>query len=144
MPVSETRRVGGARVAKDELEKLSAFRHALRLFLRFSEDACRDEGVSMLQYQLLLHTQGMPGRDWASIGELAERLQAKSHGVVALVDRCESAGLVRRRTNDDDRRLVEVHPTAEGRRVLDVLARAHRGELGHLAEVVDQAAARAE
>lgn len=127
------------RVTKEELLQLSAFRHALRQFLRFSEDACRDAGVSMLQYQLLLHTQGLPGRDWASVGELAERLQAQPHGVVALVDRCESAGFVRRRVNDDDKRLVEVHLTAAGRKVLEALARSHRDELHHLAQVVEQA-----
>jgi DNA-binding MarR family transcriptional regulator len=126
-------------VTKEELMRLSAFRHALRQFLRFSEDACKDEGVSMLQYQLLLHTQGAADRDWASVGELAERLQAQPHGVVALVDRCEAAGLVRRRSNELDRRLVEVHLTPKGRRVLENLARAHRGELHHLAEVVELA-----
>jgi DNA-binding MarR family transcriptional regulator len=129
-------------VTKEELEHLSAFRHELRKFLRFSEDACREQGISMLQYQLLLHTQGVPGRDWASIGELAERLQSQAHGAVALVDRCESAGLVRRRANEQDKRLVEVHLTAGGRRVLETLARAHRNELHHLAEVVDEAAGR--
>ena len=126
-------------VTKEELELLSAFRHALRRFLRFSEDACRGEGISMLQYQLLLHTQGVPGREWASIGELAERLQAQAHGVVALVDRCESSGLVQRRTNEQDKRLVEVHLTAAGRRVLAILARTHRAELHRFAEVADAA-----
>ena len=59
---------------KQRFEALSDFRYTLRSFLRFSEDAAREEGITALQYQLL-HTQGFPGRDWASIGELAERLR---------------------------------------------------------------------
>ena len=79
---------------KGQFERLSSFRWKLRRFLRVSEDICRDVGITMLHYQLLLHTQGFEGREWASIGEIAERLQAQPHGVVALVTRCEQAGLV--------------------------------------------------
>jgi DNA-binding MarR family transcriptional regulator len=124
-------------VTKDGFVRLSAFRYQLRRFLRFSEDACQAEGVSMLQYQLMLHTQGFEERDWASISELADRLQAKPHGVVALVDRCEEADLVRRKVNADDKRLVEVHLTARGRKVLQKLAVVHRQELRRFAAVVD-------
>jgi DNA-binding MarR family transcriptional regulator len=124
---------------KEHYERLSSFRWQLRRFLRFSEDACRGEGVTMLQYQLLVHTQGFDGREWASIGELAERLQAQPHGVVALVTRCEQAGLVERRPNALDGRLVEVHLTAKGRRCLRRLAQLHREELASLAAVVEAA-----
>lgn len=124
---------------KEQYERLSSFRWQLRRFMRFSEDVCRDAGVTMLQYQLMVHTQGFEQREWASIGELAERLQAAPHGVVALVTRCEQAGLVERRANAQDRRLVEVHLTAKGRRLLRRLARLHREELAGLAAVVDAA-----
>ena len=124
-------------IDKQRLEKLSLFRYRLRRFLRFSEDAARAEGITVLHYQLLLHTQGFPGRDWASIGELAERLQARPHGVVALVTRCEQAGLVERRDNATDGRLVEVHLTAKGRRCMLKLAGQHREELAALTAVVE-------
>jgi DNA-binding MarR family transcriptional regulator len=122
--------------SKLRLEALSEFRFRLRSFLRFSEDAARDAGITVLQYQVLLHTQGFPGRDWASVGEIAERLQAQPHGVVALVSRCEEAGLVRRKPSTVDRRLVEVHLTPKGRKVLAQLAQQHALELSHLAEAV--------
>jgi DNA-binding MarR family transcriptional regulator len=131
-------------VGKDQFERLSLFRYELRQFLRFSEDACRREGVTMLQYQAMLHTQGFPGREWASIGEIAERLQARPHGVVALVDRCEDAGLVQRKPHAADGRLVEVHLTAKGWRCLQRLADVHRQELRELAAVTDAARAGAE
>ncbi len=121
-----------ASLSKPEFEALSDFRYQLRRFLRFSEDAAQGEGVTVQQYLLMLHIRGCPGKDWASIGELAERLQAKQHGVVALVNRCEAAGLVRRKANPDDRRIVEVHLLAKGDRCLNRLAMLHRSELESL------------
>ncbi len=122
--------------SKRRLEALSEFRYRLRSFLRFSEDAAREAGVTVLQYQLLLHTQGFPGRQWASVSELAERLQAQPHGVVALVSRCEDAGLVRRQPSTVDRRQVEVHLQPKGRKVLARLAERHLTSLSELAEAV--------
>nr|WP_240786934.1 MarR family transcriptional regulator [Ramlibacter rhizophilus] len=124
---------------KAQLERLSQFRWQLRRFLRISEDTSRDAGITVLQYQLMLHTQGFPEREWASVGELAERLQAQPHGVVALVTRCEQAGLVRRRSNAQDRRLVEVHLTAKGRRTLERVALSLESERLALARVAEEA-----
>ncbi|VWX61938.1 MarR family transcriptional regulator [Burkholderiales bacterium 8X] len=121
---------------KERFEALSDFRFRLRSFLRFSEDAARDEGITVLQYQLMLHTQGFPGRQWATIGEIAERLQAQPHGVVALVSRCEEAGLVERRASEVDRRQVEVHLLPAGRKKLARLASLHADQLAQLAEAV--------
>ena len=129
-------------VPKDQLRTLSAFRHSLRRFLRFSEDAARESGITVLQYQLLLHVAGFDGREWATVGELAQLLQARPNGVVALVTRCEEAGLVRRRPGTQDRRQVEVHLTPKGRKRLSTLAVLHREELELLADAID--AARAE
>jgi DNA-binding MarR family transcriptional regulator len=108
---------------------LADFRYELRRFLRYSEQIARRHGVTPLQYQLLLQVKGGPGREQATIGELAERLQAKHHGAVALVSRCEEAGLVARRTSEVDRRAVHVALTPKGERLLERLARLHRNEL---------------
>jgi DNA-binding MarR family transcriptional regulator len=48
---------------------------------------------------------------------------------VALVSRCEEAGLVTKRTNEADRRTVLVELTSKGERLLERLARLHRNEL---------------
>ena len=56
-------------------------------------------------------------------------MQAKHHGVVALVTRCEGAGLVTRRPSPEDRRIVFVELTAKGERAVENLARLHRNEL---------------
>ncbi|HMA12466.1 MAG TPA: MarR family transcriptional regulator [Steroidobacteraceae bacterium] len=120
---------------KTDFEALAEFRYQLRRFLRFSETAVQSEGMTPLHYQLLLQIKGFPGRSWATIGELAERLQASHHGTVALVSRCESAGLVRREKDPDDRRQVRVHLTESGDQQITRLARMHRDELRSLARV---------
>ena len=117
-------------MSKDDLERLAQFRYQLRRYLRFSEEETRREGITPLQYLLLLQIKGFPGREWASVGELAERLpQAKHHGVVSLISRCEAAGLVRRSISLTDRRQVEVQLTRKGDQRLQQLARLHRAEL---------------
>ena len=123
-------------VDKTRYEALSDFRFRLRSFLRFSEDAAREEGITVLQYQLMLHTQGFAGREWATVSEIAERLQAQPHGVVALVSRCEESGLVQRKPSQVDRRQVEVHLLPAGRKKLARLAALHADQLDGLAEVV--------
>jgi DNA-binding MarR family transcriptional regulator len=112
-----------------QYKALAAFRYELRRFLRYSEEITRRHGVTPLQYQLLLQVKGYPDREHATVGELAERLQAKHHGAVALVSRCEDAALVTRRVSDRDRRAVVVKLTQKGERLLERLARLHRNEL---------------
>ncbi|HEX2825803.1 MAG TPA: MarR family transcriptional regulator [Burkholderiales bacterium] len=117
---------------KKEFEALAEFRYQLRRYLRFSEEVVRAERITPLQYLLLLHIKGFPGRDWATVGELAEKLQSQPHGTVALVSRCEKIGLVKRRPSATDRRRVEIHLTAKGELIIEKLALIHRAELlGH-------------
>lgn len=118
-----------AKMKKADYQKLSDFRYELRRFLRVSEDLCRAHGVTPLQYQLLLQVIGSHGRGWASIVELAERLQAKHHGVVALIDRCEKLALVERRPGQSDRRQVEIHLLPKGLKLVEQLALQHQPEL---------------
>jgi DNA-binding MarR family transcriptional regulator len=116
-------------LVKHDFEVLADFRYQIRRFMRFSEEVTRQHGVTPLQYLLLLHIKGYPERDWATVGELAERLQAQQHGVVALISRCEKLGYVVRRRSADDRRQIEIHLLQSGEDVLDKLARLHRTEL---------------
>jgi DNA-binding MarR family transcriptional regulator len=117
------------RLEKKDFESLSDFRYQLRRFLRFSEEIVHDQGITPLQYVLLLHIKGFPGREWATVGELAERLQSQHHGTGALVSRCEKLGLVKRKASAEDRRQVEIHLTSRGERSLERLACLHRAEL---------------
>ena len=110
-------------------ETLANFRYEIRKFLRFSENVTRKAGITPLQYLMLLNIKGYPGRDWATVGELAERLQAQHHGVVALVSRCEKQGFVERRRSTEDRRRIEVRLLPKGEEYVERLANAHRVQL---------------
>lgn len=112
-----------------DYQALARFRHALRVFLRFSEQAARDAEVTPNQHQLLLAVRGHPGGRPPVVGELAEALQLRHHSVVELVDRAETAGLVRRRIDPDDGRRQQVLLTEAGSRVLEQLSTVHRDEL---------------
>lgn len=122
-------------LTKAEFDALSEFRFQIRRFERFSENAVRACGITPLQYLLLLHVKGYPGRSYATVGELAERLQAKPNGVVALISRSEEHALVERRPSGTDRRQVEIHLLEAGELVLRKLAQRHRAELRSLANV---------
>ncbi len=126
-------------LGKEDYERISHFRYRLRRFLRISEELCKEQGLTPLQYQLLLHVRGFRGRDWATIGELAERLQAQHHGVVALIDRCEKLGLVKRSPSPNDRRMVEVRLLPMGESLLARTAAQHQDELHLLLEEFTQA-----
>ena len=119
-------------LTKAQFEALSEFRYQLKRFLNFSETAAKELGLTPLQYLSLLHIQGYPGRNWASVGELAERLQMSHHATVALLTRCEELDLVERRKNENDKRKVDVYLTDKGREYLQQLAQQHKTELQSL------------
>ena len=123
-------------IAKNRYVALSEFRFRLQRFMRFSEMAARDAGITSLQYLLLLHLRGMAGREWATIGELADRLQASHQGAVALVKRCVAGGLVRKRRSANDARRVEIHLTARGRARVERIAALHVDELARLGDAL--------
>jgi len=121
-----------AALSKADFESRSEFRYRLTCFLRFGEQIAQAEGITFAHYLLLLHTKGMPGRSWALVGELAQRLQLRQHSAVELVSRCEAAGLVERRRSQQDRREVQIHLTRAGQRALQRIAAAQTEELSSL------------
>lgn len=125
-------------LSKQEYELLAELRHALRRFAWQTELEARRAGLSPQQYQLLLAIKGFPGRDWANISELAERLQIRHNAVIGLVNRGETNGLVRRAQDADqsDRRVVQVHVTAKGESMLRQMAQALREQREQLRQVV--------
>lgn len=116
-------------VTDREYEMLASFRHALRRFLSFSEEAARGVGLTPQQHQALLAIKGFEGRGAATVGDLAEALQIKHHSAVGLVDRLVEQGLAARVQAAGDRRQVLVTLTAHGLGLLAELTSAHRHEL---------------
>jgi DNA-binding MarR family transcriptional regulator len=126
------------RLTKSHYELLAALRHALRRFQRFSRDAARTAGLTPQQHQALLAIKGFPGRDYVSVGELAERLQLRHHSAVGLVNRLVQRQLVRRTPSASDRRRQDVSLTALGERLIGRLSAAHLKELRQLSPELRQ------
>jgi len=123
-------------LSKADFEALARFRFGIRRYLRFSEETVRRHGVTPQQYQLMLALKGFPGRDWAVVRELADRLQLRHHSVVELVDRASALDLVQRGPDPDDARAVRVGLTAAGERLLGRLSALHRDELRRMDDVL--------
>ncbi|MBS1879057.1 MAG: winged helix-turn-helix transcriptional regulator [Actinobacteria bacterium] len=126
--------VGG--LPQADYERLLVFRTALRQFLRWSEGEAKAAGLTPAQHQLLLAVRGHPGPAGPTIGELSRYLVLRHHSVVELVDRASAAGLVRRRREDEDHRVVRVELTADGEERIEGLSRLHLEELRRLAPML--------
>jgi DNA-binding MarR family transcriptional regulator len=123
-------------LTKADYEALARFRYGLRLYFRFSEQAVRAIGLTPQQYQLMLAIKGFPDRDWATMTEIAERLQCSHNSAVGLVDRCEANGLVARSPHPRDRRSVTVSLTQRGEELLAGLVELHRREMERMADLL--------
>jgi len=123
-------------LTKQDYESLAAFRAAIRRFTRFSEEGSRDVGITPQQHQALLAIMGQPGKQWASVAEIADFLQLKHHTAVGLVDRCVGAGLVERNPDPDDRRQVRVSLTPRGEELLRHLSTRNLRELKNLRKLM--------
>jgi DNA-binding MarR family transcriptional regulator len=116
-------------LTKQDFEALARFRFGIRRYLRFSEETVRRHGLTPQHYQLLLALKGFPGREWALVAELAERLQLRHHSVVELINRAQKQDLVRRVPHPGDARAVRIELTDHGQQILGRLSALHRDEL---------------
>ncbi len=114
---------------QETVQDLAWFRYQLRKFLRFSEKAARQCGITPQQHQLLLGVAGFTGTGSATVSQLAEFLQERHNSVVGLVERAVQHGLVRREQDARDRRLVIVSLTPQGEEILAQLTSLHQEEV---------------
>ena len=115
------------------LKILAEFRHQLRLFLHFSEEAAQKFGLQPQQHQLLIQIAGSPDKVAPTIGYAAARLGLRHNTVVELSNRCEGAGLLVRKPGSADRRCVALEVSPKGQKLLEALSMDHARELNELA-----------
>lgn len=129
-----------AELTKEDFERLATLRHAIRRLARQTELEARNAGIAPQQYLLMLNIKGFPGREWANITELAERLQVRHNAVIGLVNRAVARGLVMRAQDSEfgDRRVVQVRLTELGERILQQLAFDLHGERANVREAFEQ------
>jgi DNA-binding MarR family transcriptional regulator len=118
---------------------MAEFRYRIREFTRFSERNAMEAGLQPQQHRMMLAIKGIPADRPPSIRNLAQRLQIAHHSAVELVDRAQREGLVTRRRDTTDRRMVRVEITPKGEKLLrQVLAR-NREELSSTAPALVRA-----
>jgi DNA-binding MarR family transcriptional regulator len=119
------------RLHDSDYATLAGFRYELRKFVRYSERAAGEVGLTARQHQALLAIRAGPGGT-LHVGELAERLYLRPHSASELVQRMEEQGLVRREAGAADKRQVRLSLHERGETVLEHLSRSHRAELRRL------------
>lgn len=109
---------------------LSAFRYAMRQFLRFSKEVIAARaGLTPEQYEALLAIKASQQPNGMTVGEISERLQVRHHTAVSLLDKLEARKLALRKRTNTDRRTVNVQLTRAGTTLLSRLALIHYHEM---------------
>ena len=123
------------RLRTGDYARLAAFRGAVREFLRFSEEAAAQAGLTAQHYQAMLILRACEGES-VTINDLSRQLFIKHNSAVGLVDRLVREGLIAREASSADRRKVELKLSGRGRQVLAKLAGMHRRELERIGPVL--------
>jgi DNA-binding MarR family transcriptional regulator len=113
----------------DRVKALAGFRHLLRRFLSFSEEAAEAAGTSAQQYQLLQVVAAAPDGVHASISYIADHMVLRHNSAVELVGRAERSGLVGRQEDAADHRRALITLTPAGEEMLQGLVRSHWAEM---------------
>jgi DNA-binding MarR family transcriptional regulator len=117
----------------EDYRRLLQFRVDLRRFLHWSEEMAEKAGVTPAQHQLLLAIRGHAGAEGPTIGDVAAYLLLRHHSAVGLVDRAVKAGMIERREDPVDRRVVRLSLSALGSQTLQRLSELHLEEIKRLA-----------
>lgn len=120
-------------LADHDYQQLLGLRTRLRRFLRWSERQARDSGITPAQHQLLLAIAGHPDSAGPAVGDVAGYLLLRHHSASELVDRAAKAGLLTRRPDERNHRVIRLALTPDGLEKLDRLAETHLKELRQLA-----------
>lgn len=103
-------------MAEDERQDLAALLHRLTKALVAAEQPLlRRHGLDMWAYVVLAELSGGAAPTQLA---LAKAIDVDKTKMVSIIDGLESAGLVSRRPDPDDRRARIIEPTAEGRKRL--------------------------
>lgn len=121
-----------AKLRDKDYERLLELQTGLRRFLRWSEEQALATGVTPAQQELLLAVRGHADRRGPTIGDVSRYLMRRSHTTVSLVDRAVAAGLLERRGDREDQRVVRLALTTSGNRHVDKLSGLHREQLARL------------
>ena len=111
------------------------FWKASHAVMRYDQQSIRAAGFSSLSdfavLEVLLHKGSLP------VNTIGEKVLLTSGSITTAVQRLEKKGLVRREKSDADARVVLVHLTPDGRKLIEAAFVTHAGNLDQLFDVLD-------
>lgn len=126
------------RLRDEDYQRLLAFRSELRDFMRWSEQAAHQAGLTPSLHQLLLVIRGHPSAQGPTVGQAAELLHIRHHSTVELAQRAEENGLLLRSRDPLDHRQVHLELTEHGRTQLETLTRQHLPRIRALSAALEK------
>jgi len=123
-------------VREDGYAEVLRFRRELRSFLRWSEQAARDAGLTPAVHQLLLAVRGSSRDGGPTVGDVAAELGVRHHSAVELTQRAEDLGLLLRDRSGEDQRQVRLSLTRTGQERLEQLTTLHLPRIEQLADAL--------
>ena len=115
--------------AREDHARIKLWRSSIQNFLHGSRDILARHGVSTRGYHSMLEIWDAPQGRGIAVGELARILHVRHNTAVGVVDSLCKRNFAVRRRFEDDRRIVHVHLTNNGRAMLEVLVEEHLQEL---------------
>jgi DNA-binding MarR family transcriptional regulator len=104
-----------------QIEEL--LRHVAVIIKKRGRDILSDFAITNPQFNALLVLDNHPD---ITMGELCDRLYLACSTATDLIDRMEKNGLLERRRDVDDRRVIRLRPTPKAKEVIDRVIQARR------------------
>lgn len=104
-----------------QIEEL--LRHVTVIIKKRGRDILSDFAITNPQFNALLVLDNHPD---ITMGELCDRLYLACSTATDLIDRMEKNGLLERRRDVDDRRVIRLRPTPKAKEVIDRVIQARR------------------
>ena len=94
------------------------------------------EHCTMAQFDIL--AQLSRGNDGTTLAELSRRLLVTAGNITGMIDRMQEAGLVERKRDHHDRRLIRVHLTSRGKNLAKAVIPAHANDIQQMFSALSQ------
>ena len=115
-------------------ERILLWRSSVQSFLHGSKAILKRHGVNTRAYHAMLEIWATPSGEGMSIGTLADLIHIAHNSAVGVVDQLCRKGLAVRQRDANDKRVVRVQLTDQGRMVLAALVDDHLHELDKISE----------
>ena len=102
---------------ENDLDILKEIFTVLKLTNKYYDKICKEFNITQVQFEVL-YLLYISGDNSIKMSTLGDKLEMARSGITNLVDRMALAGLVIRRSNVDDRRIINVILTVKGNKIM--------------------------